>query len=247
MTEPVFPEFDYNNADWADRQVSDEFVALNLTAQKRAINDKLTQYYKRMIDEEQYMEFSYQATPALKKLHTLKQKCDNIADVKQGTNPYCFYTVNLRPEFDNKIEEIEKDLKEFCDKCKYLRDSQYCYSIEQRSEDDDTKGLHMHILFDKGVNAPSKLQRAFKNKFFDKYVGSNACLDYKYITEQMFANKLKYILGVKKPEKMAKVFQDRRLREEKGIQHYYNNGYSSSINDIIKEHNLPFKNAVHQK
>lgn len=238
MSEPIFPEFDFETADPVLQDLATDIMNIKQSAIKQAIKDKYTQYYKRLIDEEQYQFLPSYCAPDLRKLHKLKTTVDNITDVKQGSNPYAFYTVNFRPEYDDKIEEIDDVMKDFTQKCKYLSEQKYAYTIEQRSEDDDTKGIHCHIIFEKGKNPPSKLQRAFKNKFFDKYVGTNACLDYKYISEDKFKDKLEYIMGIKQKDKMAKVHQDRRLRKQKGIGQYYTNGYEDQCKKIITEHNL---------
>jgi len=120
-------------------------------------------------------------------------------------------------------------MSDFTKNCKYLSDQKHWYALEQRSEDSDTHGVHCHILFEKGKNPPSKLQRAFKSKFFDKYVGSAACLDYKYITEDKFKDKLDYIKGVKHKDKMGKVEQDIRLRDSLGIPHLFTNTTDENI------------------
>lgn len=240
MTEPTFPEFDYENADPVLQDLADEIFKIKHSAIKQAIKDKYTQYYKRLIDEEQYQYLPSYTAPDLKKLHKLKTTVENITDLKEGKNPYCFFTVNFKPEYDNKIEEIDTVMTEFTKKCTYFNDNKFAYSIEQRSEDDDTKGVHCHILFEKGKIAPSKLQRAFKTKFFDKYVGTHAALDYKYIPEDKLKSKLEYLLGIKVKEKMSKVYQDRRLRKEKGILQYHTKGYEEQCIEILKEHDVNY-------
>jgi acetone carboxylase gamma subunit len=246
MNEVNFPVFDinkYNDEEikhFADMNL--EFNNLIITAQKTAIKDKFTQYYKKLIDEEQYTAFHSTAGPVLKQLHNLKQEADNITDIKQGKNSHCFYTINFRPEFNTneKITEIEKELKEFTEKCKYVGEK-YAFCIEQRSEDiSSVNGVHCHILFEKGENAPSKIQRAFKNKFFDKFVGTPACLDYRYTTSDKVTEKLSYILGIKKKEKMSKVYIDRQMRKNLGLQQFYEKGFNEDIEKLIKDNEIIF-------
>lgn len=230
-------DFETQKPDWGDDDIAQyvttqsEFDSLVMKAQKRAIEDKLTQYYKKMIDEELYQVFPTYAGGALRRVHDLKQQTDNIYDTKNGKHEYCFYTVNFKPEYDNKLDEVDKLLKEFANSQKYVKDN-FCYTIEQRSEGDEPSGVHCHILFKKGDFSPSKISRAFKNKFFDKYVGTPASLDYRYTND--YLEKLRYILGLKKSEKMRKVYADRRIRVTHGLLHYYNNGFDQEIEEIIK-------------
>lgn len=241
MATPNFPAYP-DQSSWSDDDIIafqekfQSFSGLHLKAQKRAIEDKLTQYYKKLLDEEQYEHFDSGAICALKTLHKTKQLADNITDVKQGKNPYCFYTINFKPEkaTEDFIEDIDKELKDFTSKCKYLTESNYMYSIEQRSEESDpVSGLHVHILFDKKENSPSKLQRAFQNRFFDKWIGTPAALDYRYVSEGKRDDKVQYILGIKEKGKMAKVEKDKKVKTAHGIPLYYEKGYASIIKTFV--------------
>lgn len=241
MTTPNIPkliiDFEAEKPDWNDddishyHQLTTEFATLKIKAMKRALEDKLTSYYKKLIDEEMYEHFPSSASDVLNEVHKLKTITDNITDVKNGKNEYCFYTVNFKPEFDKKFEEIDELVHSFATSQKYIKDN-FCYAIEQRSEGDVPVGVHCHILFKKGENSPSKIQRAFKNKFFDKYVGTPACLDYRYIND--YKEKLKYILGIKEKSKMPKVYHDRKIRETLGLPHYRNISFDDEINEIKK-------------
>jgi hypothetical protein len=205
-----------------------------------AIKDKYTQYYKKCIDDEHYKAFPKYTGDELRKIHKMKRTADNITDLKQGNNTHCFFTVNFKPEFstEEKAQEVDKELAEFMDKCKFTGDK-YMYAIEQRGETPDTvNGIHAHILFEKGSNAPSKIQRAFKTKFFDKYVGSPACLDYRYITQDRVDQKIDYMLGVKQKDKMVKVNNDRIIRPLWGIKQFYQNNMYSLIKPRIDDNKL---------
>jgi len=207
-----------------------EFNKLKIRAQKRAIEDKLTQYYKKMIDEGQYQVFSPTASLILPTLHELKEQTENIYDVKNGKNEYCFFTINFKSEYDKDILGIEQLMNEFVSTQKYIRDK-YMYVIEQRNDKDILEmkptGVHVHILFPKGENSPSKIKRAFQNKFFDKYVGSPACIDYRFIST--YIDKIRYMMGMKKPEKMTKVYHDRYYRENIKWSMWYNVGWDEEI------------------
>ena len=183
-----------------------------------------------MIDEEQYQVFNATAAVILPTLHNLKELTENIFDVKNGKNQYCFFTVNFKPEYDSKIEEISDMMKEWTNKCIYLKDN-YLYSIEQRSETSDSiTGIHIHILFKKNDKPPTKIKRAFVQKFFDKYVGTHASLDFKFICDSL--PKIKYILGVKEKKKMPKVYMDRVFKDSYQLPYWDNIGYDEEIKNI---------------
>lgn len=207
-----------------------EFNKLVLKAQKRAVEDKLTQYYKRLIDEKLYDKFNEAAQDVLERLDGLQDICNNIMDVKQGQNQFCFFTINFK---ECSMCEVGTVMEQYTKKCKFLQE--YVYSVEQRAESGSEVGTHVHILFTKAGNAPSKIQRAFTSFFFDKYVGTHAALDFKYIKDQSLARqKVEYIMGIKKPEKMPKVHNDRRLKDEYGMRWWNNEGFDDVINDIAQ-------------
>lgn len=180
-----------------------EFTALKKKAQRRAIEDKLTSYYKRAIDEGQYEVFSSSAALILQDVDRLRIMTNNIMDVKQNNNPWCFYTINFKAEYDDKFTEVYELMEKFTAKCVYLNDN-CIYAIEQRQEEpsESSHGTHVHIAFPKGNNPPSKIQRAFSTKFFDKYVGSNAALDYRYVKD--VTPKIEYIMGNKRKRRCQK-------------------------------------------
>lgn len=124
----------------------------------------------------------------------------------------------MKPEYDNKLGEIDEVMNDFAQKSKYIGND-YIYSVEQRSEDptQGSHGTHVHILFKKHDNAPSKIQRAFTNKFFDKYVGTHAALDFRYLKEP---SKIEYIKGNKEKSKMPKVLIDRAIKDRLSIPHW---------------------------
>lgn len=206
-------------------------------ARERAISDKFTTYFKKLIDEDQWDAiYPNGAPPFMETLKDLKGKCDNILDTKNGKMNWCFFTVNFKADVNH--EEIVSVMKDFCEKCKFI--DTYMWSIEQRSEDSQMfHGFHVHILFSKDGNPPSKIQRAFKTKFFDKYVGGPEKLDYKYVENP--EKRIKYILGLKDDkEKDAKIAVDNIFRELYGYQRYYAEGKCEFLEMVekIKNDNL---------
>lgn len=217
-----------------------DFKRLKLKAQKRAIEDKLSQYYKKLIDEKMYDEFEPAAQPILKTVDRLKDITDNIIDSKNGSNTHCFFTINVKPEraTENHLGEFHVELKKFFDSCVYTKTA-YVYSIEQRSEGaEDMHGMHCHILFEKLQHSPSKIQRAFQNKFFDKWVGTPASLDYRYGSGDFVCRKAEYILGFKENSKMAKVDKDRKIKDAHRIDWWYSKGKDirQILEDIASKH-----------
>lgn len=237
MTEPIFPTLPEHDEEDESNNVMNAnaftmFNDIKLKAQRRAIEDKLTQYYKKCIDEEQYTVFNGNSVCALKEVHRMKTMSDNIMDVKNGKNPYCFFTVNLKPELskEENLKDFDSEMKTFTDKCQYIKNGQFIYSLEQRSEGTEPmNGLHAHILFEKKDASPSKIQRAFNNKFFDKWVGTHAALDYKYIDDKKYQQKLEYIMGIKERTKMAKVEKDKIIKTNNGVDHFYHQGFEKEI------------------
>lgn len=207
-------------------------------ARERAISDKLTTYYKKLIDEDMIDELypGDNKPKVLEVLKDLKQKTDTILDTKNGKMNWCFFTINFKADVNH--EDIVSVMKDFCKKCKFI--DTYMWSIEQRSEDSQMfHGFHVHILFQKDGNPPSKIQRAFKTKFFDKYVGTSCALDYKYVENP--DKRIKYILGLKDDkEKDAKIAVDKIFRELYGYQRYYAEGKCEFLEMVekIKNDNL---------
>lgn len=223
-------------AEQINQQQQFEATDLMIKAVRRAVSDKLSTYYKKLIDNDCLeLCLGYGTENDNRILDTLKElklKTDNILDCKNGALKHCFFTINFQEGITP--EEIVNVMRDFCQKCAYLKQADYVWSLEQRSEvQGEEHGFHVHICFTKDDNAPSKIQRAFKTKFFDKYVGNPNCLDYKYIDDP--ANKIKYILGYKDENKMAKVIIDRLYKKANGIRDYYSSGiqYGNIISQIL--------------
>lgn len=208
---------------------SSKFQGILIEAQRIAIRDKATQYYKKLIDEGQCANFSKTMLGPLKQLATLQEQANAITDEKQGNNDYAFFTINVKPEVNKEenLEAFDAELKDFTETCKYLKDTNHIYSIEQRSENETVDGLHAHILFDKNNISPSKLQRAFKNRFFPKWCSATA-LDYRYIKADKWKQKADYIKGIKEEPKMLKVKYDKIMKDKYDIPVYYEH----TVNDL---------------
>jgi hypothetical protein len=209
--EPIFPEL---SADFdISEHISDlrSYDAIDKKMQLKGVADLTLQHYKTCLREEHYTAFDPDLKWALKTLHKLKGVTDNINDVKQGNNPYCFFTINLKPEkaTEEYLEEFSDFFKKFIENCALIKGQYiYIYSLEQRSEGDEPmNGLHVHILFEKRDVPPSRLKIAFTRKFFDKWVGTHAAIDFRFIGST-YANQIKYIMGIKATPKMAKVRHD---------------------------------------
>lgn len=217
-----------------------DYYKLKRIAEKRAILEKLTSYYKKCIDNEVFEEFSEESSLIMTTVKNLKSRTDSITDTKQESKQWCFFTINCNPEVVN-IDNIN-DFVEYVDKhvktAKYFKDNSVLWTFEQRSDvSGEYHGFHCHMLFKKTI-APSKLQTYFKTKYFDKWVGNPSAIDYKYIDSS--ANREKYIMGqkdeveqckTKGKEKMMKVAIDREMRKYKGIHDWYSYNYDVRKND----------------
>lgn len=213
-------------------QLSLTFSKLKQKAQMRAIEGKLTQYYNKLIDEGITDDFMQETENVMIDVMRLRSKCNEVYDVKQGKSTHCFYTVNFKPEM-KCMAEADKIVKTYLDKCKLITD--YSYTIEQRSEEGEAEGIHAHILFDKN-EAPSKYKTAFTKFFFDKYVGTHACLDFRYINPEQAPQKMEYIMGIKSKEKMPKVHNDYKIKKGLNINQYtYTEGHAPLIRQIERE------------
>lgn len=213
-------------------QLSVTFSKLKQKAQMRAIEGKLIQYYNKLIDEGITDDFPPEADNVMIDVMRLRDKCNEVYDVKQGKSTHCFYTVNFKPEM-KCMKEADEIVKKYLDKSKLIKD--YTYSIEQRNEEGEPEGIHAHILFDK-KEAPSKYKTGFTKFFFDKYVGTHAALDFRYINADKVQQKTEYIMGIKSKEKMPKVEHDRKIKKGLNVKQYtYTEGHAPLIEQILKE------------
>lgn len=221
-----------------ETQRSIDATKLIQTAARRAVSDKMTTYIKKLIDNDMYESIDLgfgedNDNRIMDVMKQLKEKTDNILDVKNGNSHYCFFTINYMESL--KADEVYNSFKEFVAKSVYIRDLNYIWTMEQRSEvSGEEHGFHIHIVFEKSDNAPSKIQRAFKTRFFDKYVGTPQSLDYKYL--KCPRNKIKYCLGIKDEEKMPKIRVDRKYKVAQGYPIYCSNG--EEFQKIINEEKM---------
>lgn len=213
-------------------QLSVDFSKLKIKAQMTAIKDKLTQYYKKLIDEGMYDEFHPSTENIMRDVKSLRETTNNVYDVKQGKSTHGFFTVNFKPEM-KCMAEADEVIKKYLTKSNLIKD--YTYAIEQRSEEGEPEGIHAHILFDK-IEAPSKYKTGFVKHFFDKYVGTHAALDFRYVSGESVRQKTEYIMGFKTKEKMPKVLHDRRIKKGLRISDYtYTEGHRPLIEQILTE------------
>jgi hypothetical protein len=196
------------------------FNALNHVAMKRAINDKLTQCYKLLLQEGDFSDFPEEAQQILSIFKIKQEKCKDIFNLKYGKYPLCFFTINFKPDFDNNVQGVYNVMKDLTKNYKYLLDTDWIYTIEQRSDtEEEIKGVHVHILFVR-IESPKRITDMFKKKFFDEFVGTHAALDFQFVSDKQKDDKVKYILGIKEKKKMDKVYIDRIWRERESIPHY---------------------------
>lgn len=202
---------------------------------RRALKDEIYNNFKILIRNGMYDELPGIHPNVLEFTKTLKQKCDNILDLKKGAFGWCWFTISFKPEIEHS--EIVDVFNKFVNKTKFV--NTYMWSIEQRSDDiENTHGYHIHILFDKEKNAPSKIERAFRTKFVGKYCEKDKHV-YDTYTDKV-EHKIKYILGIKDDkEKDEKIATDKAFREKFGYQDYYIGG-DEKFHQLVDEITLKY-------
>lgn len=125
-------------------------------------------------------------------------------------------TVNPKPDVD--IQLVLKCILNFC-KRKAVKD--YHFSIEQRGESEEEigKGVHSHILV-KWDRKQNKYVKQFLIESVKRLVGnySNAILNIRRITFDIYQDKLDYLNGLKwDKEKDIKIHFDKIYRERNNI------------------------------
>lgn len=186
------------------------------------VNDLRTQAYMEII-KAAYRRKARQEVQDDKVSHTLLRiavadigKDFFVADSKAGRKsqqPMKFITINAKDGIDPK-EFWEQMAK--CVKKQKLQAKRGYYVLEQRSEgDQDPYGWHIHWLVDlEGTTSDSVVcQQVYQ--CFQRFVAGKNYVDYRPIyNEEQWNQKLEYMKGNKKTDKIPKVWKDRVLRPD---------------------------------
>lgn len=140
-----------------------------------------------------------------------------IASPPRHNGPYMWITVNARPEITPEAI-VKKAHKAF--KKRWIEHA--IYSLEQRAEEFPYEGFHIHAVVKKGAKSPFEALRELKSTFNTLCDTNNPhCFHVRYLEVDDARDKVAYLLGLKRPEKLAKVELDKRLRSDYGYPDYW--------------------------
>lgn len=128
---------------------------------------------------------------------------------------HVFITINPSPDvqFKSFIDKVHK-----VQYWKWIKSIKYVF--EQRGET-EIKGLHCHLLIDRGDKSVSHLKDQFYRSF-KAMVGSPKSIDVREVrTQDDYDRTLNYMSGHKEDKKMAKVQLDNVMREQYNLKPIY--------------------------
>lgn len=131
--------------------------------------------------------------------------------------PFMFITIN--PTKDISLQMLKKKVEKFTARRIIQK---YSYVYEVRSDDEKEPGLHTHMVIRYQNIRPYDFKVAAKNTFKDICDTNNPhCLNFKQITDEMVEDKISYMLGSKKDEKLAGVLLSVNYRKENNLDDIY--------------------------
>lgn len=152
--------------------------------------------------------------PFLQKLH------NEIKERKEKMKPFYFITISPKEDIDKNdfFESISQ-----CVNWIFMEEGMYAY--EQRGTT-ETKGLHCHILLMKYNVKPKTLIKRLTDKFkkfCEPHKGSyENVINVRQKRAEFLQDKIDYITGKKHDDdKPEKVFRDKIMRKELGLEEYY--------------------------
>lgn len=159
--------------------------------------------------------------------YDLAQEClllkEKVKQHKMADRPdsYVMITVNYKDNDIKNLPEILKIHNKFL-KRRMCKDFHYA-CIEQRSVDENQiYGIHSHFVIDRNEYKPSKLMSLIKNTFKNVCLVNNPqILNFKWFHKDMLEEKISYIKGIKKDDKMAKVSVDKIFRKQYNIPNFF--------------------------
>jgi hypothetical protein len=157
-----------------------------------------------------------------------KERLEGLIEEKgyKDKTEYTFVTVN--PKDDVPLDKLISTVEKAIEKTSWIRESEYAYVIEQRSnKPTEYSGYHSHLLIKTGDKPLNEIRRELKSKFkhivdmdivkrFDKGLNKKGPLSIEPTLH--YENRMKYILDWKKdPDKHAKQIIDKEMRNTFGI------------------------------
>lgn len=151
-------------------------------------------------------------------------------------SPYCFLTVNPRPDVD--IKTFKKVIQKIFKK-KGIKSYYYVYEVRKPNS-----GLHAHAVLYYDMR-PYDLKKGIKNTCKTICDISNPeILNFKFIPEDIVPAKILYMNGEKKESKKAGVEATVRWRTENSIEPYYESIPPLPCRDTKKIENTPDVEAL---
>lgn len=169
-----------------------------------------------LIEEFSRLMRSYKRFSDDKILKEMKSECKIFkrTDQRKDKGDYMWLTVNPKPEVS--LEDLKKATEKASNS--YVFDCGN-YVFEQRSEEKEWSGFHMHMIA-KRNKSPSVVKSEMK-RYFLKLVGNENALHITFVDDEVAADKLTYIKGKKKEEKMKKVLFDQLFRQHYNLKDLY--------------------------
>jgi hypothetical protein len=187
---------------------------------------EMTKRKIRKILEQQYqLESLGDMLKELKKLEESNKVLLKEKTAEEHNNSYLWITINPKPEIKlvDFIKKIEKLVKR-----KIFTNYLYVYEQRGKTEEEQGKGFHAHILAKRNLNyKPFKTHECIRNtcKTLVKNHKDNSTINIQNIGEEFAADKKEYILGEKTgEEKDLKQQIDIIWRKNNNLKKYYNDG-----------------------
>lgn len=164
-----------------------------------------------------------------------KQNQKDIIEEKgyKDKTEYTFVTIN--PKEDVPISTLKDSVEKAIQKTKWIRENDYAYVYEQRSNiPSEYSGIHCHLLVKTNSKPNNEIRRELKSKFKDivdmdvvkKFdIGHNKKGPLSILPTAEPMNRIKYMLDWKKdPDKHSKQIVDKQFRHFYNLQSIYFSG-----------------------
>jgi len=190
-----------------------KLILPNEKAKLNGLNHALTNFYKAHHTECIYNGDHNSILPEI-------EKFIKIRETKQDEKRMA--TSHNKPEAISNTGKFLEASNEFISK-KWI--TTYCYGIEQQSVlDDDTKGIHCHILFNRNGKKPSEIKNETNSTFKQVCNKSNpAILNYRNLRDTQDIHKAyDYLVGTKASEdKLKEQYKDKIFRLNNNLMPFY--------------------------
>lgn len=202
----------------------------------KAYNDALYDFYKHAFKAQLVSDFMSEGTlPYNSENEVQQQLLLRAADNVSTKPPYMLLTVNVKP--GTSLPELTKQIVKFTNR-KMIRAYKYVYEVRH----EDLTGLHCHLLLHYTCK-PYDFKRSAKSTFKNICDSNNPnCLNFRYLKNEQIPEKIEYLKGHKKTEKMASVGYSQLYRKKHELQEMYESeqslGTEVPLLDCVKSDEL---------